>query len=268
MLDLVDSHAHLDDLKLRDRLPEILRSAEIAGVSQIVAVGTTAEDSLAVLRVARNCPGVYTSVGIHPNEAGAAKPNDWTIIEKLAGDSCVVAIGETGLDRHWSQTPFEVQCEYFKKHLDLSEILSLPVIIHSRECHTDIVDQIRRMNRPVCGVLHSFTGTRNEAEELIDFGLYISFAGMLTFKNKSLDPLREAAASIPIDRVLIETDSPYLSPYPFRGRCNEPSRIIWTAQCLAEIRGLSLSELARVTTQNARQLFSLKEQPRILTHRE
>ncbi len=264
MLDLVDTHAHLDDPKIRDRLTEILRSAWVAGVSQVVAVGTTAEESLSVVRLARAHPGVYAAVGIHPNEAGEARPDDWAIIEKLAGEVGVVALGETGLDRHWARTPFEVQCEYFNRHLELSARLGLPVIIHSRDCHPDVVEQLRGLSRSVRGVLHSFTGNRTEVEQLLDLGLHISFAGMLTFSNKSLDPLREAAASVPLDRLLVETDSPYLSPHPFRGRCNEPSRVTWTAQRLAEIRGLSPLELSEITSLNARRLFALEESPRII----
>jgi TatD DNase family protein len=255
---LVDSHAHLDDRRLKSRLPDVLRSASAAGVVQIVAVATTAEDSDSLMALAREHDGVHPSVGIHPNEAGEAEPGDWDRIVELARRPEVVALGETGLDRQWNRTSFEVQQDYFARHLELAFETGRPVIIHSRDCHSDIVEQLARAGRPIHGVLHSFTGTWPEAEEILASGLHISFAGMLTFANKALDPLRDAASRIPIDRLLVETDSPYLSPHPFRGKENEPSRVAYTAARLAEIRGIPLQELADATTANARLLFSMQ----------
>jgi TatD DNase family protein len=255
---LIDTHAHLDDRRLKVRLNDVLRSASGAGVVQIVAVATTAEDSDSLMTLAREHDGVHPSVGIHPNEAGEAKPGDWDRIVELASRPEVVALGETGLDRHWNRTPFEVQQDYFARHLELASETGRPVIIHSRDCHSDIVEQLARLGRPIRGVLHSFTGTWAEAEEILALGLHISFAGMLTFANKALDPLRDAASRIPIGRLLVETDSPYLSPHPFRGKDNEPARTAYTAAKLAEIRGIPLQELAEATTANARLLFSLQ----------
>jgi TatD DNase family protein len=258
---LVDTHAHLDDRRLKGRLGEVLRSARGAGVVQVVAVATTAVDSASVSAIAREHPGVFASVGIHPNEAGEAKPDDWDRIVELAARPEVVALGETGLDRHWDRTPFDVQQDYFGRHLALSEEIGRPVIIHCRDCHRDIVEQLSRLGRPIRGVLHSFTGTWPEAEEVLALGLSVSFAGMLTFANKALDPLREAAARVPIERLLVETDSPYLSPHPFRGQQNEPARVAYTAARLAEVRGIGLQELAEATTANARRLFKLPVEP-------
>jgi TatD DNase family protein len=254
---LVDTHAHLDDRRLKGRLDQVLRSASGSGVVQVVAVATSAEDSASVLAIAREHPGVFASVGIHPNDAIEAKPGDWELIRELADHPEVVALGETGLDRHWDRTPFEIQQDYFGRHLGLAFEIDLPIIIHSRKSHRDIVAQLARLGRPVRGVLHSFTGTWLEAQEVLDLGLYVSFAGLLTFANKSLDPLRDAAARMPLDRLLIETDAPYLSPHPFRGKDNEPARVAWTAAKLAEIRGMPLQELAEATTANARRLFAL-----------
>jgi len=254
---LVDTHAHLDDRRLRSRLPEVLRAARQAGVVHVVAVATTAEDSESVVGLAREHPGVFAAVGIHPNEAAEAGPGDWGRIVALAAGPEVVAIGETGLDRHWDRAPFDLQRDYFARHLDLAADLGRPVIIHSRECHRDIADQLARLGRPVAGVLHSFAGTWAEAEEILALGLHISLAGMITFANKALDPLREAAARVPLDRLLVETDAPYLSPHPFRGKDNEPARVALTAARLAEIRGIGLPELAEATTENARRLFQI-----------
>jgi TatD DNase family protein len=254
---LVDTHAHLDDRRLKNRLDQVLNACAQAGVVQVIAVATTTDDSRSVVTVAQNHDGVFATVGIHPNEAVEARPNDWETICQLARSPLVVAIGETGLDRHWDKTPFEVQQDYFGRHLELAGELDLPVIIHSRECHADIVEQLARLGRPIRGVLHSFTGNWAEAEEILELGLHISFAGMLTFANKALDPLRDAASKVPIDRLLVETDSPYLSPHPFRGKENEPARVAFTAAKLAEVRGIGLPELAEATTANARRLFSL-----------
>ncbi len=254
---LVDTHAHLDDRRLKGRLPEVLRSASDVGVVQIIAVATTASDSASVAAMALENPGVFASVGIHPNDAAEAGPEDWNRIRELANRPEVVALGETGLDRHWNRTPFEVQRDYFGRHLELARELDRPVIIHSRECHADIVEQLAGLDRPIRGVLHSFTGTWDDAQELLALGLHISFAGMLTFANKALDPLRDAAARVPLDRLLVETDSPYLSPLPHRGKDNEPARVAFTAAKLADLRGISLPELGEATTINARRLFSL-----------
>ncbi len=252
---LVDTHAHLADPRLLARLAEVLISARSAGVNRMIAVGTTALDSRSVVAIAREHPEVSAAVGIHPNEAVEATEADWMAILALAADPAVAAIGETGLDRHWDRTPFPLQQDFFGRHLDLAHDLGLPVIIHSRDCHRDIVAQLAGLGRPVVGVSHSFTGTWDEAQELLALGLHISFAGMLTFANKSLDPLREAAAQVPADRLLVETDSPYLSPAPHRGKPNEPARVIHTAARLAEVRGIPLRELADLTTGNARRLF-------------
>ena len=258
---LIDTHAHLDDHRLKGRLVDVLRSARAAGVVQVIAVATTARDAGPVAAMAIDHPGVFAAVGIHPNEAGEAEPGDWDRILELARRPGVVAIGETGLDRHWDRTPFGVQQDWFGRHLELGRELDRAVIIHSRDCHSDMVAQLGGLGRPIRGVLHSFTGTKDEARELLDLGLHISFAGMLTFANKALDPLREAARFVPLDRLLVETDSPYLSPQPFRGKDNEPARVALTAARLAELRGITPTDLAEATTKNARELFSIPPSP-------
>jgi TatD DNase family protein len=170
----------------------------------------------------------------------------------------VVAIGETGLDRHWDFTPFDMQQNYFDRHLRLSQERGLPFIVHMRDCDEDILVMLReaRERGPLDGVMHSFTGGRTMAEECIAMGLYISFAGMVTYKKS--DELRAIAAVVPADRILIETDSPYLSPEPMRKiKRNEPAHVRHTAECLAKVRGVSLEEFAAQTTANARRLFLL-----------
>lgn len=256
-LRLVDTHAHLDDQRLVNELDEVLERAKGVGVVQVVAIGTTAADSASTVALAKGRPGVFAAVGIQPNHVAEAEPGDWERIVALAGEPKVVALGETGLDRYWKHAPFPLQQEYFDRHLALARDRDLPVVIHCRDCEGDIVAQLARQGGKVRGVLHSFTGDIDDARRFLDLGLHISFAGMVTFANKKLDPLRDAARAVPLDRLLVETDSPYLSPHPFRGRSNEPARAAVTAAFLAELRGLSLAELAEATTANASILFGL-----------
>lgn len=256
-LGLVDTHAHLDEPGLRDDLAGVLDRARGAGVVQVIAVGTTAADSASVFELARRRAGVFAAVGIHPNHVAEARPDDWERVMDLAGQPRVVAVGETGLDRYRDRTPFPQQQEWFDRHLALAHERGLPVIIHCRQSERDIIDQLARLGRPVRGVLHSFTGTWDDARAFLDLGLHLSFAGMVTFSNKALDALRDVAARVPGDRLLVETDSPYLSPHPFRGQANEPHRVALTAERLARLRGLTLEEFSRITTANARRLFGL-----------
>jgi len=252
---LIDTHAHLDDHRLRGDLPGVLNRAREAGVGQVVAIATTAPSALDLLDIAQRHRGVFAAVGIQPNHVAEAQPEDWSVIVDRARGSKVVAIGETGLDRYWDHTPFDQQQDYFGRHLELAFERDLPVVIHCRNCEADIVAQLERLERPVRGVLHSFTGTWDDAQAFLELGLHISFAGMVTFKNASLDPLRDVARRLPLDRILVETDSPYLSPHPFRGKPNEPARVIHTAARIAELRGLAPEDFARATTANARRLF-------------
>jgi len=254
---LVDTHAHLDDDRLRSNLDEVLKTARTAGVVQIIAVATTAADSARVVALADDHPGVFSTVGFQPNNVAEAVEGDWERIAKLAERPRVVALGETGLDRYWDYAPFDQQQDWFDRHLRLAQELDLPVVIHCREAEADVVAQLAALKRPVRGVLHSFTGSIEDAARFLDFSLYISFAGMLTFNTRKLDALRAAAAAVPLDRLLVETDSPYLSPHPLRGRPNQPAHIAWTALKLAEIHGLTPEELSAATTANARRLFAL-----------
>jgi TatD DNase family protein len=256
---LVDTHAHLDDERIRVDLEGVLNRADCAGVGQIIAIGTTAATSAAVVEFAQSYRGLYASVGIHPNDAAQAGRRDWPVITDLMNRPKVVAVGETGLDRHWDRTPFSEQQAWFDRHLRLAHEQDLPIVIHSRDCQSDIIEQLKALDRPVRGVMHAFTGTWDDAQAYLELGLHLSFAGTVTFTNKSLGPLRDVASRVPLDRLLVETDSPYLSPHPCRGQTNEPARVVLTASRLAEIRGISVAEFARITTINARRLFRLPE---------
>ena len=254
-----DSHAHLDDDQLVHRLDEVTSRAISAGVTSILAVGTTAESSEKTWEIARRFPSVYAAVGLQPNYCAEAKPGDWDRIQTLAGKSKVVALGETGLDRHWDYTPFEVQQDFFDRHIRLAQQTGLPFIVHMRDCSQEMLAALReaRQRGTLRGIMHSFTGDSEMAAECIQLGLHISFAGMVTYKKS--DELRNVAAQVPHDRLLIETDSPYLSPHPKRGqKPNEPALVVHTAAGLAEVRGLSIEELATITTDNAKKLLQVE----------
>lgn len=255
---LIDTHAHLASPRLAAEIEAVLERAGQAGVVHIVAPATTARDAVEVVQLARaHRERISAAVAIHPNDGAEAQPGDWEAIVAQAAAPETVAIGETGLDAYWDRTPFPLQQELFDRHLALARERSLPIIIHCRDCYPEVIAQLERQGGPTRGVLHSFTGSRDDAVALLALGLHLSFAGMITFGNKALDALREVAAAVPDDRVLVETDSPYLSPHPFRGRPNEPARVALTAEKLAELRGVSLAELAALTSRNARSLFGL-----------
>ncbi len=257
---LFDTHTHIDQAEFDACRPEIVQRARAAGVTQLIAVGCSVAESEKCLAIAREYTGVYAAVGIQPNYVAQAQASDWSRIEQLAGEPGVVAIGETGLDRYWDHTPFPDQQDYFERHIQLAAKRELPFIVHMRDCEAEILEMLRAAHQQcgkLQGVMHSFTGDATLAAACVELDLHISFAGMLTFKNAA--PLRDCARIIPLDRLLIETDSPYLSPVPVRGkRPNEPSYLPHTAACLAELRGLSLEQLAQQTTANAERLFGLQ----------
>jgi TatD DNase family protein len=254
--ELIDTHAHLDDERFRDDLPAVLARAAAAGVTRVVTVATTAASSRASVALAAEHPLLVATVGVQPNEVARAAPGDWDEVCGLVARPRVVAVGETGLDRHWHDTPFAMQEDFFARHLDLARRHGLPAVIHCREAEADVVRMLRadyERHGRVGGVMHSFTGDAGTAGECLAMGLFISFAGMVTFKNAQA--LRDVARQVPRDRLLAETDSPYLAPVPVRGRRNEPAYVVHTAACLAEVHGLAPAEMALQLTQNARALF-------------
>ena len=258
-MQLIDTHAHLDEDAFSQDVDEVIARAIESGVIAMVAVATTASSSRATLNLAARVPNVFASVGIHPNYAAQAKPGDWELIEELASSPKVVAIGETGLDRYWEHTPFDIQLDYFRRQIELARSRSLPFIVHCREAEADVVAVLRDAAGAgtLKGVMHSFCGSEATLDVALEVGLHISFAGMLTFKKN--EPLRQLSRKIPLDRLLVETDSPYLAPLPHRGKRNEPSFVRHTAESLAEAHGKTLDEMAVISTANARRLFGLPE---------
>jgi TatD DNase family protein len=255
-LELVDTHAHLDDEQFCDDLPAVLARAATAGVRRVVTIATVAASSAACVALAAKHSMLLATVGIQPNQVAQEEADAWDKVVGLVTHQRVVAVGETGLDRHWDYTPFPQQEDFFGRQLQLARRHKLPVVIHCREAEADLVRLLGEdyeRHGPVRGVMHSFTGDLATAEACLAMGLYISFAGMVTYKNAH--SLRDVAAHIPLDRLLVETDSPYLAPVPVRGQRNEPAHVVHTAACLANVRQLDVAAVARQTTENARALF-------------
>jgi TatD DNase family protein len=258
---LFDTHAHLDQTDFDGDREAVIERAQAAGVATLLVVGVTAESSRKCLAIAQQYPGVFATAAIHPNYLAEAGESDFAVIAELSRDPLVVAIGETGLDRHWDFTPFETQQASFNRHMRLAHERRLPFIVHMRDCEADILASLRAAHAergPLSGVMHSFTGDAAMAAECMALGMHISFAGMVTYKKSQA--LRECATTIPDDRLLVETDSPYLSPEPVRSiRRNEPAHVRHTAECLARVRGVTVEEIAALTTANARRLFRIPE---------
>lgn len=257
----IDTHAHLDDERFHTDLPAVLERASAVGVSQVITIATTAATSRRAVELAAVHPMLSASVGIQPNHVAEAGADDWDGVLALVNENKVVAIGETGLDRHWDFTPFAHQEDYFARHLDLARQRGLPIVIHCRKAEADTVRMLREQfdkHGPIRGVMHSFTGDCATAEACLNMGLHISFAGMLTYKNA--DDLRAAGVKVPVERLLVETDSPYLVPMPHRGKLkrNEPALVVHTGACLAELHRMAAEQMAERTTANAQALFGLR----------
>ncbi len=252
-----DTHCHLDEESFVPDLDAAVTAAREAGVVGMVSIGTDLASSRRTIEIALKYPDVHAAVGVHPNYIQSAKPGDWEEIEKLAVHPRVVAIGETGLDRYWKYSDPADQREWFARHMDLARRVGKPFIVHCR----DADDEVREMLRTAAaagalnGVMHSFCQSQESANECLRLGLMLSFTGMLTFKKN--DELRTVAASLPHDRIMVETDAPYLAPTPMRGKRNEPAFVKYTNAMLAEVHGISNDEMADITTANAQRFFGL-----------
>ncbi|MGI9453088.1 MAG: TatD family hydrolase [Pirellulales bacterium] len=254
-IEYFDSHCHLDPMRYGGDTKDVLQRARAAGVSRMTVIGTRAADSEAAVQLSEHEEGVFCAVGIHPNDVDDVDEKEWGRIENLVGSGKVSAIGETGLDWFRTFASKENQQLFFDRHIGLSQATELPLVIHTRNSIRDVLDTLAKatQQKPMTGVLHAFSGTAEEATEALELGFYIGFAGMVTFR--SAESLREVAKTVPLDRLLVETDSPFLSPEPLRGRRNEPSHVVHTARCLANIRGETIESLAAATTANACLLF-------------
>ena len=262
MQGLIDTHCHLDMLKAE--IPEILSSAKEAGVEKVITISVDEESQKRVLELSRNWPNVFGTLGVHPHSASEYHPGISDQIRNAFSEQNLrdqdeipklLAIGEAGLDYHYLYSPKEAQKNAFREQLELAEELDLPLVMHTREAEQDTLDILKKLSPSRKGVAHSFTGSREMAKELIEMGWYLGINGIVTFKNA--EDLRQVVLHTPLERLLLETDSPYLSPVPFRGRPNAPERVSVVCTFVAELLGMEENELAKQTTRNAQELFGL-----------
>ena len=253
---LFDTHCHLDDEKFDADRDQVLSRCLEHGITHCLVAGSDVASSQACVDLATQHSWIYAAVGVHPHVAQNVQPEYLTELRALAQDARVVAIGETGLDYYYDNSPREVQKERLIEQLELATELGKPVILHVREAHGDMQQLLsqRGTDHPG-GIIHCFTGSLESAQHYISLGYYISFAGALTYKNA--DRLRRVAGRLPLERLLIETDSPYLSPVPLRGRRNEPHHVRFVCAALAQAHGLDTQEVADITRRNALKLFGL-----------
>jgi len=255
---IIDSHCHLDRLdfeRLGGTLDDVLAGAEEQGVTRMLCVSITLESFPMVLELAHRYPNVYASVGVHPNEPDCHEPDVEELVH-LADDPKIIAIGETGLDYFRSDGDLEWQRQRFRHHIQAAVETAKPLIIHTRDAEQDTLKIMREEQASrACGVMHCFTGSRDMAQAALEMGFYISFSGIVTFNNA--DELRDIARSIPAERLLVETDSPYLTPAPLRGKPNHPGNTRLVVECLARIRDCPVNDIARQTSENFYRLFSL-----------
>ncbi len=255
---LIDTHAHLQDPAFNKDRQEVMKRAREAGLEKIVCIGYDYETSVEAVELARRHPEVYAVVGVHPHDAKNLDAETLAKLYELARDPRVVAIGETGLDYYRNLSSPEKQRTAFKDQIKLAQELYKPLVIHDRDAHQEILDILKKEKAGVNeGIIHCYSGHLPLAVELMKEGFYISFAGPLTFKNAK--KTQEVAARISLERILIETDSPYLAPEPFRGKRNEPALVVHTARKLAELRNKTEDEIAYVTSQNAKRVYRIKD---------
>jgi TatD DNase family protein len=252
---VIDSHAHLEMPPFdRDR-DQVVGRAKAAGVEIIVTVGTTVEDCRKALEITRRYPGVYAVIGVHPHEVKDIDGGTYASLKEMAKHEKVVAYGEIGLDFFRNLSPRAIQIQRFGEQLELATELNLPVVIHDRDAHRETMNLLKGWKGPRRGIIHCFSGDYPMARQCIDLGFYISIPGTVTFEKS--EKLRSIVRELPLETLLVETDCPYLTPNPFRGKRNEPAYVVHTARKIAEIKGKSFEEVAAVTTANAKALFGI-----------
>ncbi|MEK3888927.1 TatD family hydrolase [Bacillus sp. FSL K6-3431] len=254
---LFDTHVHLNDDQFSEDIEEVINRAQASGVEKMVVVGFDRKTIQKALELIEKYEFLYASVGWHPVDAIDMTEDDLIWIEGIAAHPKVVALGEMGLDYHWDKSPKSVQQDVFRRQIRLARKLNLPITIHNREATQDIVQILKEEKAyEVGGIMHCFSGSAEVAKECIDLNFYISLGGPVTFKNAKKP--KEVAVQVPIDRLLIETDCPYLAPHPYRGKRNEPAFVKFVAEEIAELKGLSLDEVAQATTANAKKVFNIE----------
>ncbi len=254
-MNIFDTHCHLDDEKFDEDREEAYQRMIDADVKRCVCVGSDLPSSRRCISLANTHAGVFAAVGVHPHEAKDAPPDYLDTLRDMLKQPRVVALGEIGLDYYYDLSPRDVQKRILAEQLELAVSLDMPVIFHIRDAQGDMVDFFRSRKRLPAGIIHCFSGSPEIAREYVKMGFYISFAGPLTFKKAP--HLQAAVQEVPLDRLLVETDSPYLSPEPRRGRRNEPAQVVFTLSKMAELRGLPVDEMAEITWNNACELYRI-----------
>ena len=252
---IFDTHAHYDDAQFDSDREELLSAMPDLGVTTIVNVSSTLESCEKCVELAGKYPYVYAAVGVHPDEVGALNEETFAEMEALLDNDRVVAVGEIGLDYYWDNESHELQKKWFVRQLELARQHHLPIIIHSREAAADTMEIMKAHAQGLEGVIHCYSYSREQAEEYVKMGFYIGIGGVLTFKNAK--KLKEVAAAIPLERIVLETDCPYLAPEPFRGKRNQSSYIRYVAEKLAEIKEMTVEEVIAVTEANAKKMYHL-----------
>jgi TatD DNase family protein len=253
---LIDSHAHIQGKEYAGEVEAVIARARAAAVETIIAVGGAGEmvSNLEAVALANSYPGVYATVGMHPHDAKDVGADELQKLKQLAAHPKVVAVGETGLDYYYDHSPREVQRRVFAEFIHMARETSLPIVVHERDAAHDAFELLRSEGEgKLRGVIHCFTGDYAAACHYLDLGFYLSFTGIITFKNA--EALREVVRKVPLERLFVETDSPYLTPVPYRGRRNEPAYVRYVAETVAKVKSVALEEVARLTTQNVLQLF-------------
>ncbi len=259
---LIDSHAHIQGKEYAGEVEAVIARAREAGVEKIIAVGGAGDMSsnTEAIALAKTFPDIYATVGMHPHDAKDVGADELKKLKELAAAPKVVAVGETGLDYYYDHSPREVQRRVFAEFIHLARETGLPIVVHERDAANDAAQLLRGEGEgKIHGVIHCFTGDYEAACAYLNLGFYISFTGIITFKNA--EPLREVVRKVPLERMFVETDSPYLTPVPHRGKRNEPAYVRYVAETIANLKRISLEEVARVTTQNVQALFDMRSRP-------
>lgn len=253
---LIDSHAHLTMPQFDKDRRKVIRRAEEGGIKHIITVGTDIADCQKALSLAKEYDFISASIGIHPHDTKSVNSGTYLFLRELASHDKVKAIGEIGLDFYRNLSPRDIQIKHFRKQLKLAHDLTLPVIIHDREAHQEVLKILQEEKAETTkGVIHCFSGDWPMAKACLDIGFYISIPGTVTFKSAEI--YHKLIHDLPLDRILLETDSPFLTPHPFRGKRNEPAYVRYVAEAVARIKGIDTAELADITTRNAQKLFNL-----------
>ena len=254
---IFDTHAHYDDEQFNEDRVELLNSMEEQGVGTIVNVSAAYNSCRKVIALAKEYPFVYAAVGIHPDEVGCLNEENFAQMKELFKEEKVVAVGEIGLDYYWDNEPREVQKKWFIRQLELARELDLPVLIHSREAAADTMEIMKEHAKGLSGVIHCYSYSKESARDFLNMGFYFGIGGVVTFKNAK--KLKEAVAYIPLSNIVLETDAPYLTPEPFRGKRNDSSKLVYVAQAIADIKQIPVDEVYAETWKNAHQMYKIQK---------